>query len=185
MVVHIFVRHAHTEPNPDDPALAWKLSAKGKLQSETLVSEIQALGIDIARLYSSAEKKAHDTLIPLSNNLKLPITKVTQFGEMHFTHYIESEEEFVNLRKQQFLDPDGHYAAEETANVALYRFQQAIDNLPEENSVISAHGTILSLYFGHLLRLDGSQIYEAWTKLHFTAIGIVENGQAVSSIFDK
>lgn len=180
----IFIKHAETKIDKSIPIEDWVLTEQGYANSERLkdVAEFQ----DADTLISSGEKKAYLTIKPLADKLGKEIIQIKGLGEISRPNSERlSKEEYVEMKEKVFEDLDFTAHGWETCNHALARFRQAVATIDkkyeDKKIIISAHGTVLSLYFTSLLgKLN--DLKPRWKSLGFCDWGIVKNNKVIKDI---
>jgi broad specificity phosphatase PhoE len=179
----IFLRHAETQKDPGLPARDWTLSDAGSREAN-LITKIPTM-LKVQAIFASDEEKARLTAIPLAQELSLPINQDSAFSEVHRGDVFFDKEAFEVEKEKQFRDLSYHAFGGESGLEALERFQHGIaavtQQYPNCTILIVSHGTILNIYFSHLLNaLD--QLPERWGRTPFCAYGIVENNTVIKDI---
>lgn len=180
----IFLRHAKTQIDKEIPIAEWDLSKEGYKQAESIknINELQ----DVDIIISSNEKKAYLTVKPLAEKLGKGIIKVKELGEIYRGDAgALSKKEYEQMKVKIFQDLNFTDLGWETANHALNRFKEAVENINKKYNnkkiLISSHGTVMTLYFVYLQdKLDN--LMERWKSLEFGAYGIVKNKKVIKDI---
>lgn len=179
----IFLRHAETEKNPGKPASEWSLSPFGKETATSLLATSEFSNVEV--IYVSGERKSKDTAEPLSIRLGIPACEHEGLGEVLRGTAFLTDEEFEREKELQLEDLDYPAFGGETGSEALARFISAVETVTRENPdktiLIVSHGTILTLYFAHLLGTTENLITR-WKQTHFLACGITVNGKVTTDI---
>jgi 2,3-bisphosphoglycerate-dependent phosphoglycerate mutase len=156
-----FIRHAQPDFSVREDAVR-PLSAKGKLDAESLVGCFA--GIPIDHVYSSPFLRAVDTVRPLAVQRGLPIERVEAFRERKVdAGWIE---DFHAFARRQWADfqyklTDGECLAEVQArNVGA--LAEVLKRHPGGSLVIGTHGTALSTMLHHL---DPSYGYDWFERI--------------------
>jgi broad specificity phosphatase PhoE len=184
-----FVRHAETEQDQTIPSHQWKLSLFGRKQASTLIHVPEFKTVKI--LFSSTQKKAHSTAIPLAKHLNIHIQNDANLEEVRGPSYYLTTREFFEYKRKSFLDLDASINNTETNRQALARFEQCIANIclhnPNKSVVFVSHGTILTLFFAKLQNFlnDGKLMYSKWEDLEFCAWGSIYKGTVTKDIFES
>jgi len=182
----IFLRHASTKFNPNKPAYKWILKDEGIEQVSKLCDDNIFFEVDI--IISSTEKKAIQTAHYIAKNQEKKIVTNSALNEFNRGEKaIETAEEYRQCVKSIFNDI--HIDGWETAENALKRFRDEIAKIDQEHTekiiLIVSHGIILSLYFGFLLTIDSSNLFERWEQFKFCTWGIVENNKVTKDIINN
>ncbi|MDO8528291.1 MAG: histidine phosphatase family protein [Nanoarchaeota archaeon] len=180
----IFIRHAKTKKDKDIPIEDWVLTEEGEKQAEEIANSGEFDDVEI--LISSNENKSYLTIKPLADKLNLEVIKVKDLGEIKRP---DSErlttEEYEKVKKMIFKDLNFTKYGWETANNALNRFKNAVDEINQkyENKkiLICSHGTVMTLYFAYLLN-KLNDLMNRWKSLEFGSHGIVKNNKVVEDI---
>jgi len=181
----IFIRHAQTNVDKSVNIIDWDLTEKGYEDSENVKDIPEMQDADI--LISSNEKKAYLTIKPLADKLGKDIIQIKELGEIFRGDAGGSmtKEEYDEMKRKIFADFDFSDHNWETVNHALARFRTAVEDIDNKYEgkkiLISAHGTVLSLYFCYLLdKMD--ELMVRWKGLGFCDLGIVKDGKGVRDI---
>lgn len=179
----IFLRHAHTQKDPNLNAALWGLSEEGKKQAERVANLPIMNEVDV--IYVSEEKKTYLTVEPLAKKLRKEAIPLSFFNEVKRGDKFLTKEEFESEKVKQLTDLDYHAFDGESGNEALARFKQGINQILKENVgetiLVVTHGTILNIYFADLLNAY-DKLPERWQKTAFCAYGIIENGKVIKDI---
>lgn len=153
------IRHAAPTKDPAVPARDWALSPSGRADAERLAEILTPFAPaaifpdDPAAIVASDELKARQTAQPLADRLSLPVEVMAGLHEheRRTVGYVD-DETFQATMARFFAEPDTLVFGEETANQALKRFTQAVEDTlarhPEGDIVIFTHGTVMSLFVG-------------------------------------
>jgi broad specificity phosphatase PhoE len=166
----ILVRHSVVQPNPNQPAAQWGLSDAGRQRCIPLAERLVPYRPSI--VITSVEPKAEETGRLIAQRLNVPVQTAANLHEHERRNVVwfDSEADFEAQVARFFAQPDELVFGEETAEQAYHRFQQAIDDVviqhPDQNMVIVAHGTVLSLLIGRVAGLDP---YPFWKQLGMPA----------------
>lgn len=179
----IFLRHAETQKDPNANAALWGLSKLGEKQAEKLTAVPDLQVIDV--IYTSQERKTALTVEVLARSLNQDIKPLAFFDEVKRGDTFLSQDEFEAEKVKQLRDLTYPAFDGESGHDALSRFKQGVDFVLQENPgktiLIATHGTVLNIYFAHLLDAYDS-LPERWRRTGFCAYGIVENGRVVKDI---
>ncbi|MBM3232815.1 histidine phosphatase family protein [Candidatus Pacearchaeota archaeon] len=180
----IFIRHAKTLVDKDVPIDDWILTKEGEQQANSLAESSNFDDADI--LISSEEQKSFLTLVPLSKKLGKDIIKIKELGEIQRPNSEKlTLKEYEDMKTKVFKNLNFTDHGWETANHALSRFKQTINNIDSiyQNKIIiiCAHGTVMTLFFADLQnKLDN--LFSRWHGLEFGASGIVKDGKVLKDI---
>ena len=170
----ILVRHSLPEIQKGRPAREWKLSADGRLRARLLSERINSYPVDI--LFSSVEPKAVETaqIIASACDVELHLVEGLQEHDRSNVPFL-SRPEFESAVQEFFRQPDTLVFGRETANQAYERFSGAISSLladhKDQNLVIVAHGTVISLFVS---RLTGTSAFVFWEKLGMPSFVVID-----------
>lgn len=179
----IFLRHADTQKDPSINAAEWGLSEKGKQQAEE-ASKLRIMdAVDV--IYVSEEPKTSLTVEPLAKRLSEEVQALSAFNEVKRGDKFLTKEEFEQEKVKQLTDLSYQAFGGETGEQALERFKKGIDQVVVENTgktvLIVTHGTVLNIYFAHLLNAN-AELPDRWSKTAFCAVGVIENSEVVQDI---
>lgn len=178
------LRHGATKIDKNIPVSKWTLSDVGRAQAEKVASETIFTDLDL--LFSSTEKKAYTTILPLSKKLDKKIIKLKDLCELDRDKgsFMESTkyEETIKLCLEK---PNNSFNNWETANHALERFSKQIDKLDREHIdrkiLIAGHGFTINMYFAKLLK-ELDKVYERMSRNDFADWGIVKDQKVIQDI---
>lgn len=180
----IFIRHAKTKVDKNIPIEDWILTEEGEEKAEQIAGLREFNDIDV--LISSNEKKAYLTIKPLADKLNKKIIQIEDLGEIKRPNSEKlTLEEYEKMKELIFEDLNFTKHGWETANHALNRFKSAVEKIDKnydgKKILISAHGTVMTLYFAYLLgKLNELMI--RWKSLEPGDYGIVKGGKVVKDI---
>ncbi|MHA1985708.1 MAG: histidine phosphatase family protein [Promethearchaeota archaeon] len=180
----IFLRHAETKVDKRIKNSKWLLTEKGKSAALDLANSKNFDEVDI--IIASAEEKAYKTILPLAEKLNKAVLREAELNEimrdngrfLETNEYLNTMELCMNNRKKSFNNW-------ETANKALERFSNKIEEIDYENNdkkiLIVSHGTVINLYFAKLLGKLENVFNRAQTNT-FCDYGIIKNKKVISDI---
>lgn len=179
----IFLRHVDTQKDKNLHATQWGLSEVGERQAQELATE--PLLQDIDAVYLSEEKKTLLTVAPLLQKIqKEPIVR-SGLGEVRRGDAFLTKEQFETEKTKQLIDLDYPAFGGETAREALARFLETLEHIHTDHEgetvLIVTHGTILNVYFAHILQ-KWDHIVNRWEQTAFGAIGVIEDGVVLKDI---
>jgi len=180
----IFLRHGKTKLDKALPIEEWDLTDEGKIAVENLAKTDKFDDVDV--IISSDEKKAYLTVKPIADKLNKKIIKIKELGEIKRPNAESiTKEQYEEMKVKIFKDFDFSDYEWETANHALNRFKEGIDNINKkyENKkiLIGSHGTVMTLYFAYLQnKLD--DIFARWKDLGFCDYGVIKDNRVVKDI---
>lgn len=166
----ILIRHAPTVPRPDQSAHTWTLSDAAAASCAKLAKLIQPQSI--GTIVSSEEPKAKQTAAHLGEALQLkPETAPDLHETMRETApYFDDIEDFQSAIHAAMQQPDLIIFGEEAFGSALIRFEAALTkcatNTEAHTMALVTHGTVMSLYLGHITQSDPFSI---WRQLEMPA----------------
>ncbi len=179
-----FLRHGKTKVDKELPISQWVLSDVGEEQAKQLVQEGVFDEVDV--IFSSTEEKAYQTAKPIADKFEKEIIQLEEISELNRDKggFMKAEE-YEKAVKRCLLDPKESVNNWETAESALRRFSQKVEELDSkyENKKILmvGHGYTINMYFAKLLgKLDS--IYERLNTNGFADWGIVKNQAVVKDI---
>lgn len=170
----ILVKHSLPEILEDIPAQAWHLSDTGRALAGKLVGALMKWQPEI--VVSSIEPKARETAEIIASKLGLEFHVVDGLREhdrSQSPYY--SKVEFQNLVREFFEKPSELIFGNETASAVLERFYRAVDvvlnSYSDKNTIIVAHGTVISLYVSWLTGCDG---FNLWRELGLPSFVVLD-----------
>ncbi len=147
------VRHAATQPNPDQHAGEWTLSEAGFLAAGVLAG--RRFWPEIDRVITSTEFKSYATVAPALELWGLSHEAWSDFDEVKRGGYIE---DYTARVADFFAHPDHSPDAWETATAALQRaitgLHRALHAYHDSNIALVGHGLLWSLLRARLLGLS-------------------------------
>lgn len=180
----IFIRHAKTKVDKNNPIENWVLTDEGEKQAQDLANSGEFDNVDI--LISSNENKSYLTIKFLADKLNKEIIKIEDLGEIKRPDSEKlSSEEYEEMKVKIFNNLDFTDKGWETANHALKRFKDAVYEIDRKYDnkkiLICSHGTVMTLYFTHM-KNELDNLMERWKKLEFGAVGIIKDNKVVEDI---
>lgn len=163
----LLIRHSAVQLDQSRPAHDWTISEEGRTKCELFSRKLNEF--QLSTIISSREIKAVETAQTLATLSNLPIKTVSGLEEQKRTTapFYNDVGDFKKAIENLFNNPDQLVFGEETANEALYRFQNALkDELafqPNSNLAFVTHGTVMTLFICHH-NLNLSPI-SLWNKL--------------------
>jgi broad specificity phosphatase PhoE len=119
------VRHASPAIQPAVPSEEWVLSPRGVEQARALARI--AVGWDLGAIYSSREAKAMSTALILAEGTDLQVHTVDGLHETRLAGgYMSNADEFTEMVRAVFEQPEVSVRGSETATAAATRFAGAI-----------------------------------------------------------
>ncbi len=161
----ILVRHSAPEIDPSIPSREWHLSVEGRQRCKGLARALQAH--QPTRIATSSEAKAIETGELVAAELGIPSFESTDLHEHDRSNvgFLPSEQFSASIAR--FYDqPTQLVFGRETAEQAYQRFAggvaDVIQQFPEDNIAIIAHGTVISLF---VARTTGVEPLPLWKRL--------------------
>ncbi|MHA2401074.1 MAG: histidine phosphatase family protein [Promethearchaeota archaeon] len=180
----IILRHAETKVEKGIKNSKWELSHRGKQEAFNLTKLNIINDVDI--IVTSNEDKAYKTAVPLANKLKRNITRVKELNEINRDNgqFLENED-YLYTMKRCMTERDQSFNTWETADRALNRFSKKIQEIESRYNnkkiLIVAHGVVINLYFGKLLR-KMDIIFERYLTNTFCDYGIIQKNKVIKDI---
>ena len=184
----IFVRHGQTQANAMRRWQGWSdppLNARGRAQAEAIARRFEAQRGEVAALYTSPLRRAHQTAGAIGARLSLEPRLLDQLKEIHFgelegTTLADMESEFPALyaRWQDKGDMTFQWPGGERRGAFFARAAEACDVIRArhqgERVVIVAHGGTIRACLAHVL----PDLRGAWWhyKLDNTGLTRVRSG---------
>jgi broad specificity phosphatase PhoE len=161
----LLIKHALPELVPTLPAAEWHLSRRGRVLSELLAKRIAAYSLDV--IVSSIEPKAMETAEIIAKRLNKQHHVGVGLHEHDRRNIPLMSHEQLEVKVAKFYaNPDELVLGNETGNEAYTRFANAITRLieqyPQKNIGIVAHGTVISLF---VARAAGVEPFVFWKQL--------------------
>ncbi len=179
-----FLRHGETKVDRDVPISKWVLSERGEAQAKQLAQEGVFKDVDL--IFSSTEKKAYQTALPIAESLGKEVAKLEEIVELDRDkgNFMEAEE-YEKTIEECLKHQSESVNKWETAVHALDRFLDKIDELDRKYDnkkiLVVGHGFTINLYFAKLLGvLD--KVYERLETNDFADWGIVKNQLVMKDI---
>jgi len=169
----VLIRHAESAPRPGRPASRWGLTARGRQQAMEVAGRIA--GHRPGVVVSSPEPKAVETAELIAGVLSLETRVLAGLVEhaRETVPFFEDPSAFRAAVLDMLARPRERVFGEESAAESLDRFGAALDGAmdAERRSVAAvAHGTVMSLWLGAVLRTPPAEI---WTSLGFCAFAVL------------
>ena len=161
----VLVKHAMPVVDPRVPPARWRLSEEGRRQSVALAVRLEGYGLEFVA--SGAEPKAAETAEILAEHLGARRAVVPGLHEHDRTGApFGTQEEFELAARRFFENPADLVWGNETAEQTRDRFAAAVhavlEERPEGNLVIVAHGTVNTLFLTRYGEIDA---HEFWSGL--------------------
>ena len=159
MSTFYLVRHAHTDWTPDENR---SLSAQGSEDANRVANTLSEY--PISAIYSSPERRAYQTISPLTRRLHLSIhmeldLQERRLGDGVFEDFFKAVEE--TWRNPTFAHPGGESnVIAQKRGIAVV--QQLLVKHPAQHIVISTHGNLMALV---LQIFDPSVDFMFWKSL--------------------
>lgn len=165
------ITHAHTQVDPAQDAVQWRLSSSGEQQAQRLADQPWWAAVDHVVL--SSEPKTRLTVAPVLAQRALPVLIDARFDELNRPGWTDDYAEQV---RQAFAMPDQPSGAWEAAAHAQARFLAGIADLcqayPTATIALVGHGLTFSLYRAYL-RGEAQVNLADWRALSFAAVALV------------
>jgi broad specificity phosphatase PhoE len=182
----ILVKHSVPEIDPTLPARLWHLSEVGRLRCDTLADRLADYSPDA--VVSSIEPKAVETAQIIAHRLGLPLETREELHE-HERDGVGflSSEQFEASVARFFENPRKLVFGEETAEQAYLRFAEEVSGVievyPDENIVVVAHGTVITLFVAYATGLEPLSFWKRLGLPSFVVLslpklnleGVIEN----------
>jgi 2,3-bisphosphoglycerate-dependent phosphoglycerate mutase len=145
----ILIKHAPPEVDPNVSSEQWHLGEKGRRLCGSLAERVKKYAV--SEVVTSAEPKAVETGQELAKLLGVA-TRVQEGLEEHDRSGVPHMRsgEFISMMELMFRRPDELVLGNETADEALGRFEEAIDEVlarrAEGTAAVVTHGTVLALF---------------------------------------
>ena len=172
----ILIKHAMPNIDESVPSKEWLLSEEGKIKSKSLANYIKEY--NVKHIYTSDEQKAIETgeIICKELNLDLKIHKNLHENDRTGLNYL-THDEYDKVFKSFFNNPFNNVVGNETAKGAQSRFIEAItdiieNNEAEEDIVIVAHGTVISLFVSNFNKVDTFPLWQSLELPSFVELTI-------------
>ena len=170
----VLVKHAQPLLDATKPAREWDLTVEGQAQSKRLGASLREFVP--CRLVSSPEPKALRTCEIVADELGISMTVVDGLREIDRPVLpIMSASEHERVNAQIFTEFDRRVIGRESAREARERFMEAvrkeIGRTEEENLVVVAHGTVISLLVSEHNDVDSFQL---WKRLQCPSLVVLE-----------
>ena len=170
----ILIKHAKPLVDPAKPSQLWNLSDDGRQQARALAGQVAPL--EPAIIISSDEPKAIETAQILADELKLPTEAAPDLHEHDRSNVPHMRSgEFISHVELFFRRPNDLVLGRESANDALGRFENAIEDVlekhPEGNVAVVSHGTVIALFIEHHSDRNGFQI---WREMSLPSFAVFE-----------
>jgi broad specificity phosphatase PhoE len=173
----ILIKHAAPLVTPSMPSETWVLSEAGKHACSPLAEAIAPLAP--TAVIASLEPKAAETGELLAARLGLPFETAAGLHEHDRSNvpHMQSRE-FISLVELFFRRPNEQVLGRETAEEAVSRFQNALDDViaahPTQDLAVVSHGTVIALL---LEKLRGGRGFELWRKMGLPSFAVIDLGQ--------
>jgi len=165
------ITHAHTQIDPTQDVVQWRLSPTGEQQAHTLAEQPWWDTVD--RIILSSEAKTRLTVVPVLARRPLPVLVDARFDELKRPGWAEDYAEQV---RQAFATPDQPSGLWEAAAHAQARFLTGIADLCQTyhtaTIALVGHGLTFSLYRAYL-RGEAQVNLADWRALSFAAVALV------------
>jgi broad specificity phosphatase PhoE len=148
----ILVKHAMPVVEPHTPPSSWRLSEEGRQQSLVLAERLEDYALE--RVITSEEPKAAETAKIVAERLGLAWSVAPGLHEHDRTDAdFGTQNEFESVARTFFENPGSLVWGSETAEQASARFTSGVravlEEHPEGNLALVAHGTVITLFLTH------------------------------------
>lgn len=169
------IRHSISQPDSTTPSDQWRLSHAGREMCVQLSQRLSEFGLD--RMISSIEPKAIETAQLTAQHLGISYEIAHGLHEHDRSNVgFLPQDRFDASVKELFQEPERCVFGSESANQALTRFSDAINQVKDmsvgEKIGFVSHGIVMSLFAAAHNQIDA---YEYWGKLTMPAIVIVSS----------
>jgi broad specificity phosphatase PhoE len=165
------VRHSAVTLRPDVPSAQWHLSPEGRAGADSLADE--PFWPEVRAVYASTEPKAEATAQRIAARHALPVRIEADPREVE-RPWVEGDYKDAVRR---YLAGEA-LAGWEPRDRALARVRQCIDGIvrrhEERDVAVVSHGIALTLYVAALLDLDAGRAYDAWSRIRFPDVAILD-----------
>jgi 2,3-bisphosphoglycerate-dependent phosphoglycerate mutase len=146
------------------------LSEEGRAQAEQLATRLRVMDLRPAAVYCSPLRRARETVAPYAASASLEVVYVDELIEAHiggwegrpFEEIVASDPELLHLIRNQHAvwgrAPGGEGEAEFRARV-VSAVDGIVENHPDDDIVVVAHGGVINAYFAHVLGLPGAMFF--------------------------
>lgn len=161
----ILIKHASPLVIPGTPTEQWELSDKGRESCVPLAEALRAH--EPAMIVSSEEPKARETARIVAERLGVEHEAAPNLHEHDRTNVPHMRSgEFISHMELLFRRPDERVLGRESADEALDRFSDAIDDVLEKhatgNIAVASHGTVIALF---VAEHTNQNAFELWRKM--------------------
>lgn len=169
----VLIRHAQPRPDPAIPARLWPLSPEGERAARRLAGVLP----EVVALWSSDERKAQATAVPLGAARGLPVRVHPGLAELRRPWMADGAAYNAAVRRCLARPEQPAAPGWESADAALQRLLQALAEIgadhPHGAVAIVSHGLVLSLERALLLGL-GQADFAAWRDLPMPAWAVAD-----------
>ncbi|QUW23588.1 histidine phosphatase family protein [Sporosarcina sp. Marseille-Q4063] len=151
------IRHCESEGQSSDSPL----TERGLIQASELSDFLSDIKVD--RVISSPFLRAIQTIKPFAENKKIEIETDNRLTERELSSIFFTD--WMEKLEATFIDMDIKYEDGESSNEAMNRIVEVVNDIVEsysENTIIVAHGGIISLLLNHY---DKNFAFEQWKSL--------------------
>lgn len=170
----VLVKHSEPTILASVPAPSWHLSPTGISRCAALADRLGAFAT--RSIATSVEPKAVETATLVGERLGLTVELVEGLHEHDRRDTkLLGEDEFERAMQSLFACPHDLVFGQETAAVALRRFDAAIGHLlaahgPGEDIIVVSHGTVISLFVAAHSGGDG---FDLWKRLGLPSLVVL------------
>ncbi|SDJ79877.1 histidine phosphatase family protein [Sediminibacillus albus] len=172
----ILIKHSKPTISSSIPSCEWTLSEEGINKARLLATPLRNFLFNT--VYSSIEPKAIETaeIIGKELNKQVDIRQGIHEHERHKHRKIYPEDQWKTIIREFFDYPNDLVFGQETAASAQKRFDSSVGKLlkdrpANEDIVIVAHGTVISLFIDEYNQVD---VMEIWNSLGLPAYAVLD-----------
>jgi broad specificity phosphatase PhoE len=170
----LLIKHAKPLVDPTKSSELWKLSDEGRDQARLLVQQLSSYQPSL--IVFSDEPKASETAAIVGTELNIPTEPHKDLHE-HDRHNVPHMRsgEFISHVELFFRKPHELVLGHETAQQALDRFEDAIDDIlkkhPDSNVAVVSHGTVIALFIEKHSNHNGFQV---WREMSLPSFAVFD-----------
>ena len=173
----VLARHSVSNHNASQPAADWELTPEGIARCLPLARHLAPY--QPRRLFSSPMPRALQTAKAVARELEdipiVPIPGLAEHSRIQNAPY-GSASDFLERMQRFFAQPDQLVYGDESAHECRDRFARGVASAletaaPGQNTVIVAHGTVISLFAARYNAIDALAL---WRRLKMPAIIVLD-----------
>jgi broad specificity phosphatase PhoE len=170
----ILIKHASPQVDPNVPAEQWELSEQGRSCCAALAEAVRPYAPSV--IVSSSEPKAQQTAQLVAAELGVKFEEGADLFEHDRSNVPHMPgREFISMMELTFRRPGELILGEETADEALERFEQAVEQVlaahPDGNVAIVSHGTVIAVL---LARHGAGRGFQIWRDMGLPSLAVLE-----------